>query len=236
MNITVFPKKLSGQVTVPPSKSVAHRMVIAAALSNGVSEITNLYPSVDILATMDCMRALGAKIDFDGDKAVIEGIKDIPESAVLDCCESGSTLRFLIPGLRRRRICRRRGDGFGADGRRPGDRSRHAAARDPSALRRRRRPHPGRRGAVPRRGQLLGHRLVEAAHRRQMGSLRPFSDERNAGSFLRRAGAAAHPRRASFGHRRMRKRNAFRRNILPLTNDGFGKNFLYLRELQRNTQ
>ena len=42
MNITVFPKKLSGQVTVPPSKSVAHRMVIAAALSNGVSEITNL--------------------------------------------------------------------------------------------------------------------------------------------------------------------------------------------------
>ena len=141
-----------------------------------------------------------------------------------------------LAGLRRRRICRRRGDGFGADGRRPGDRSRHAAARDPSALRRRRRPHPGRRGAVPRRGQLLGHRLVEAAHRRQMGSLRPFSDERNAGSFLRRAGAAAHPRRASFGHRRMRKRNAFRRNILPLTNDGFGKNFLYLRELQRNTQ
>lgn len=48
MNITVFPKKLSGQVIVPPSKSVAHRMVIAAALSNGVSEITNLYPSVDI--------------------------------------------------------------------------------------------------------------------------------------------------------------------------------------------
>lgn len=149
---------------------------------------------------------------------------------------TGRTHAQRLAGLRRRRICRRRGDGFGADGRRPGDRSRHAAARDPSALRRRRRPHPGRRGAVPRRGQLLGHRLVEAAHRRQMGSLRPFSDERNAGSFLRRAGAAAHPRRTSFGHRRMRKRNAFRRNILPLTNDGFGKNFLYLRELQRNTQ
>ena len=149
---------------------------------------------------------------------------------------TGRTHAQRLAGLRRRRICRRRGDGFGADVRRPGDRGRHAAARDPSALRRRRRPHPGRRGAVPRRGQLLGHRLVEAAHRRQMGSLRPFSDERNAGSFLRRAGAAAHPRRASFGHRRMRKRNAFRRNILPLTNDGFGKNFLYLRELQRNTQ
>ncbi len=97
MNITVYPKKLSGKVVVPPSKSVAHRMVIAAALSEGRSEIANLYPSVDITATMDCMRSLGAKIDFSGDRAVIEGITKVPEKAVLDCCESGSTLRFLIP-------------------------------------------------------------------------------------------------------------------------------------------
>ena len=83
MNITVFPKKLSGQVIVPPSKSVAHRMVIAAALSNGVSEITNLYPSVDILATMDCMRALGAKIDFDGDKLAAKVVK-LPCRADID--------------------------------------------------------------------------------------------------------------------------------------------------------
>lgn len=97
MDIKITPKKLRGEVTVPPSKSVAHRMIIAAALADGTSTITNLYPSVDILATMDCMRSLGAKIDFEGDTAVIEGIKNVPEKAVLDCHESGSTMRFLIP-------------------------------------------------------------------------------------------------------------------------------------------
>ena len=52
MNIKITPAKLSGRVTVPPSKSVAHRMIIAAALAKGRSVIDNLYPSVDILATM----------------------------------------------------------------------------------------------------------------------------------------------------------------------------------------
>ena len=97
MDIKITPKKLLGEVTVPPSKSVAHRMIIAAALAEGTSTISNLYPSVDILATMDCMRALGAKIDFQDDKAIIEGVRNIPEKAVLDCHESGSTMRFLIP-------------------------------------------------------------------------------------------------------------------------------------------
>lgn len=97
MDIKITPKKLHGTVTAPPSKSVAHRMIIAASLADGVSTVSNLYPSVDILATMDCMRALGAKIDFKNEKAVIEGIKNIPDKAVLDCHESGSTLRFLIP-------------------------------------------------------------------------------------------------------------------------------------------
>lgn len=97
MDIKITPKKLSGKVVVPPSKSVAHRMIIAAALSDGVSTISNLFPSVDITATMDCMKALGAKISFSSNTAVIEGIKNSPDKAVLDCCESGSTLRFLIP-------------------------------------------------------------------------------------------------------------------------------------------
>lgn len=97
MDLQIIPSELRGAVSVPPSKSVAHRMIIAAALANGVSHISNLYPSVDILATMDCMRSLGAKIDFSGDIAVIEGIKNVPDKAVLDCHESGSTLRFLIP-------------------------------------------------------------------------------------------------------------------------------------------
>lgn len=97
MDIIINPKKLSGNVTVPPSKSVAHRMIIAAALAEGRSEISNLYPSADILATMDCMRNLGAQIDFSDDTAVINGIGNAPETASLDCNESGSTLRFLIP-------------------------------------------------------------------------------------------------------------------------------------------
>ncbi|WP_348245051.1 hypothetical protein, partial [Salmonella enterica] len=59
--------------------------------------VTNLFPSEDILATMDCMRALGAEISFEGGTAVIEGIEKTPDKAVLDCRESGSTLRFLIP-------------------------------------------------------------------------------------------------------------------------------------------
>ena len=97
MDIKITPAKLSGKVVVPPSKSVAHRMIIAAALSDGVSTISNLFPSVDITATMECMKALGAKISFSNNTAVIEGIKNSPDKAVLDCCESGSTLRFLIP-------------------------------------------------------------------------------------------------------------------------------------------
>lgn len=97
MNIRITPGRLDGTVKIPPSKSVAHRMIIAAALAKGRSVISNLYPSVDILATMECMRRLGAKIDFSGDTAVVDGIESVPPKATLDCCESGSTLRFLIP-------------------------------------------------------------------------------------------------------------------------------------------
>lgn len=97
MNIKITPARLCGKVVVPPSKSVAHRMIIAAALADGKSEIYSLFPSVDIMATLGCMKALGAEIEYDGKTAVIEGIKKIPDKAVLDCCESGSTLRFLIP-------------------------------------------------------------------------------------------------------------------------------------------
>ena len=97
MDIKITPAKLHGVVTPPPSKSAAHRMLIAAALAEGTSVIDRLYPSVDILTTVEAMRQLGAEIDVKGDRAVVRGIGNSPESAVLDCCESGSTLRFLIP-------------------------------------------------------------------------------------------------------------------------------------------
>jgi 3-phosphoshikimate 1-carboxyvinyltransferase len=97
MNIETTPTHLVGEVTVPPSKSVAHRMIIAAALADGESVISNVYPSKDILATINAMQALGAKISREGDRVTVRGIENPPEKAVIDCGESGSTLRFLIP-------------------------------------------------------------------------------------------------------------------------------------------
>lgn len=97
MNIRITPKKLSGDVQPPASKSVAHRLLIAAALADGRSVIDNVYPSKDILATIDCMRQLGADITLEGSRATVTGISTPPKKATLDCGESGSTLRFLIP-------------------------------------------------------------------------------------------------------------------------------------------
>ncbi|MDE7229806.1 MAG: 3-phosphoshikimate 1-carboxyvinyltransferase [Oscillospiraceae bacterium] len=97
MDLKITPRSLKGEVIVPPSKSVAHRMIIAAALADGTSTISNLSGSADILATIGCMKAFGADIELNGDTAVISGIGSVPGSAELDCNESGSTLRFLIP-------------------------------------------------------------------------------------------------------------------------------------------
>ena len=86
MNVAITPAKLKGTVTPPPSKSQAHRAVLALALSEGAGTLRNLSPSQDIRATENCVAALksGAPAGHDG----------LP---MLDCGESGSTLRFLIP-------------------------------------------------------------------------------------------------------------------------------------------
>lgn len=97
MDKRIIPSKLSGSVDIPASKSVAHRLIITAALAEGESVITNVYPSKDILATIGGMRALGAQITLEGDTARVKGITAPPQEATIDCCESGSTLRFLIP-------------------------------------------------------------------------------------------------------------------------------------------
>ena len=97
MNVEIIPSLLKGDVTVPPSKSVAHRMLICAALAKGKSEISNLSFSKDITATIEAVKALGAKIEIDGTTAIVDGIKNPAENACIDCCESGSTLRFMIP-------------------------------------------------------------------------------------------------------------------------------------------
>lgn len=99
--IKVNNSKLKGVVQVPPSKSMAHRAIICAALSSGVSTIENIDYSDDIKATIDGMISLGASIEKDDDRLIITGAfnKDARRKAVrtIDCNESGSTLRFLVP-------------------------------------------------------------------------------------------------------------------------------------------
>lgn len=103
-NYKVYPNKLKGKVKIPPSKSMAHRAVICAALSNGLSKLTNIDYSDDIIATIDAMKSLGAIInkkdyylEVIGIKSPDNKCKDIDSERIIDCNESGSTLRFLVP-------------------------------------------------------------------------------------------------------------------------------------------
>ena len=102
MDLQIISKKLSGAVTPPPSKSQAHRLLIAAALSGGVSVIHGLADSQDIQATRRCLSDLGAWIEDVAPGTVrVHGlgnaIVEAGPAPILDCGESGSTLRFLIP-------------------------------------------------------------------------------------------------------------------------------------------
>ncbi len=99
MKVKISPSECNGKVHIPPSKSMAHRAIICASLANGKSTISNVAFSKDILATIDGMRNLGATITIYNDCLYIEGIKDFNhiKTHEINCNESGSTLRFLIP-------------------------------------------------------------------------------------------------------------------------------------------
>ena len=97
MNIQIQPHKLIGTVKVPSSKSIAHRMLICAALGKGTSEISGISFSKDIEATISVLKALGAEFSIHEDTVSVTGITERSKTALADCCESGSTLRFLIP-------------------------------------------------------------------------------------------------------------------------------------------
>lgn len=97
MDITIQPRKLCGEVTVIPSKSQAHRYLICAAFAAGPTTLICPETNRDIEATADCLNALGARIMRTPDGYHIEPIRKPPQSAVLNCCESGSTLRFMLP-------------------------------------------------------------------------------------------------------------------------------------------
>ena len=96
--IKVCPSSLNGTISVPPSKSAAHRAIICAALSDGVSVLQPIDLSNDITATIECMKRLGAGFKLEGKILTVDGRGVFSaDSTELDCSESGSTLRFIIP-------------------------------------------------------------------------------------------------------------------------------------------
>ena len=94
--------RLTGEVTPPPSKSILHRYIITSSLAKGISKIENISYSDDIIATIEAMKKLGAKIEKKDNYLLIDGSKTFDKkylnnNAEIDCNESGSTLRFLFP-------------------------------------------------------------------------------------------------------------------------------------------
>ena len=99
MNVIIQKSSAKGSITAPPSKSMAHRLLISAALSDGVSRVRGISSCEDVLATIDCLRALGIKAEKVGNDVIVEGksFREVKPQAPLECRESGSTLRFMIP-------------------------------------------------------------------------------------------------------------------------------------------
>lgn len=100
--IQLIPTKLKGKITLPPSKSLAHRAIIAAGLSKGISRIDHIAYSQDIKATIQAMEALGTIIEQHEDYLIVNGKYTFTKNNTMpgieiDCAESGSTLRFMVP-------------------------------------------------------------------------------------------------------------------------------------------
>ena len=99
MNVTINKGKAHGTIIAPPSKSVAHRMLICGGLANAKSTITGINNSEDVQATLDCLAAIGVQYNHKGDVLEITGreVKKNKQIQEFFCRESGSTLRFFIP-------------------------------------------------------------------------------------------------------------------------------------------
>ena len=99
MKLRIKPSEAKGSISAPPSKSMAHRLLLCAAMCDGVSVVRGVSSCEDVLATLDCIESLGVKYERRGDDITVWG-KDFKETAPtrpLNCRESGSTLRFMIP-------------------------------------------------------------------------------------------------------------------------------------------
>lgn len=97
MDLTIMPRTLRGEITIIPSKSQAHRLLICAAFADRPTQITCSETNQDIEATVGCLRALGADIQRTDSGYTVFPAQNIPQSTVLNCNESGSTLRFMLP-------------------------------------------------------------------------------------------------------------------------------------------
>lgn len=98
MDITIFPEKLQGAVSAIPSKSHAHRLMLCAALADKPTRIEIPTICDDLQATISCISGFGGEIEHCyGQAEIISPIQDLPSSAVANCGESGSTLRFFLP-------------------------------------------------------------------------------------------------------------------------------------------
>ena len=98
MIAAVRPALPRGTAAAPPSKSMAHRLLLCAGLAEGESRIIGVAPSQDVLATRDCLRALGCTMEEQGEELVLRGCDPFRGAeGDLVCRESGSTLRFFLP-------------------------------------------------------------------------------------------------------------------------------------------
>ena len=97
MDITIYPGKLSGNIPIIPSKSQAHRLLICAAFADAPTILHCPETNRDMDATAGCLNALGAEITRTGSGYYVIPVGTIPKTAQLNCRDSGSTLRFLLP-------------------------------------------------------------------------------------------------------------------------------------------
>lgn len=99
MGRTTIYGKLHGTVLPPASKSLTHRYLICAALADKPTVIRNFCDSLDTMATVGCLRALGADIKVEGRDLTVTPLSrgSLSQGSLLDCRESGSTLRFMLP-------------------------------------------------------------------------------------------------------------------------------------------
>ncbi len=97
MNLRLFPSAPTGTLRAIPSKSMAHRLLICAAFADKETKIHCREINEDIRATVDCLGALGASIDYDAGEFTVHPLSSPVHRPLLPCGESGSTLRFLLP-------------------------------------------------------------------------------------------------------------------------------------------